>query len=384
MASCDIPADAPLVRGLLDSVDCNVGEVVAGGYAALSAPGSEASLLLTSAMVIFVALFGYRLLLGRTLSLGDAASAAIKVGVVLLLATNWAAYQALVFDTLYDGPEALAATLLGSATNAGSAFAGNPIDGLQRAFDALQEGVAFYGGRAGAASPFIGGVAFGAASLNGASLLLLLSTAGLLVASKIVLGFLLALAPIIAALILFDATRGMATGWLRAMVTLALVPLAVILALSLELALLEPVLADLAAMRAAGDYRVAPVMQAGMIVMVFTGVILAACWAGAMIARGIRLPGPRPAEALTPQVATAPSAAPVVIGRSARIAAAAAGSLRRETRTDATFDVRRTQMATGAARGGDARTSGGAAPLGTSFRRPVRTRGSAASARRDG
>ena len=58
-----------LVTGLLADTDCQAFGLVERGYAALSAPGSEASTMITALMVIAVALFGYQLMLGRGLSL---------------------------------------------------------------------------------------------------------------------------------------------------------------------------------------------------------------------------------------------------------------------------------------------------------------------------
>jgi type IV secretion system protein VirB6 len=64
---------------------------------------------------------------------------------------------------------------------------------------------------------------------------MLLSTLGVVLASKVVLAVLLALAPLIAGLMLFEATQGVVEGWIKAMVALAVAPMVATLALSLEL-----------------------------------------------------------------------------------------------------------------------------------------------------
>ena len=83
---------------------------------------------------------------------------------------------------------------------------------------------------------------------------LILSTLGVLLGSKVVLAILLALAPLIVGLALFEATRGLVEGWLKAMIALALAPLIATLTLSLELAMLAPSLRALAEARAAQQF----------------------------------------------------------------------------------------------------------------------------------
>ncbi len=57
---------------LLADADCQAFGLVERGYAALAEPGGTVSLALTGLLVIAVAFFGYRLLLGRGLLLSDA------------------------------------------------------------------------------------------------------------------------------------------------------------------------------------------------------------------------------------------------------------------------------------------------------------------------
>ncbi len=377
---CDI-IDQPLVRGLLTSVDCNVGDIVQTGYAVLSDPSGVTSLALTGALTLFVALFGWRLMLGQSsMTVGDAAGAAIKIGIVLLLAGSWATYQTVVYNSLYTGPAELAAVLVQSGNN--------PFDGLQSAVDQMQTTADFYAARSGTASPLVGGIAYGAMLLNGSAMLLLLSTIGLLIASKIVLALLLAIAPAIAALLLFDATRGMVEGWLRAMVTLALTPLSVILLLTMELVLLEPALSAMAANRVASRFDVGPMTSIALTVAVFALVLLAAVIAAAMIARGIRLPGRSRIAAVQPTAAQATGdlggallAAP---SRASRVAAAADAAARRDPRTTGAVTMRADRRAdpiSGAPRA--VSPFGDASPLGQTYARAAAPRRSAARSRRD-
>jgi type IV secretion system protein VirB6 len=124
-----------------------------------------------------------------------------------------------------------------------------------------------------------------------ASFVLTLSTVGLLVVARLVLAILLAIAPLMAGFLLFDATRGIAEGWLRAMVAAALVPLFVLTLATIETAILLPLIARLLSEQAAGLYLAASVTPIGLVALIFAAAMLAGAVAGSRIAAGIRLSG---------------------------------------------------------------------------------------------
>jgi type IV secretion system protein VirB6 len=389
-ALCTVPEEGGFVAGLLGAVDCNVASLVEGSYARMADPAGPVSMVLTALLTLYVAFIGYRMLLGKGgLDLGSTAAAGLKIGIVLTLATSWAAYHTVIYETLYKGPQQLGTAILASQPS-DSAFRGDPVAGLQLAVDELQAGAEAMTAASGALSPFLGGKAFAAMVLNMSAFLLLLSAVGTLLAAKIVLALLLALGPAVAGLLLFDATRGMVEGWLRAMVACAIAPLAVTVLLAAELAMLEPGLIALARMREMNEYETGPATMLALLIAAFTFVYLAALIAGGMIARGIRLPGaasaavPRTASSAAPAAALQPLLATAAQPRTARIVAAAEASTRRDARAAASGLAadRRTSITTTAERGATA-SSAAHAPLGHSFRRPVRPRRSAVSQRRD-
>ncbi len=128
------PGD-PLVRGLLGVVDCNVQELIASGYGALFDPRGAVAAVLTVMLTLYVAVVGYRLILGRSpLNVTDLTLTVVKLGVVLALTTQWGVYQHVVYHLLFYGPQQLADLVLHSFSAPGSAYGGDVFDGLQRAF----------------------------------------------------------------------------------------------------------------------------------------------------------------------------------------------------------------------------------------------------------
>lgn len=281
---CAPPAVDRFATRLLAETDCQAMGIVERGYAALAQPGGSVAAALTGLMVIAVAFFGYRLLLGRGLALTDAVSLTVKLGVVLMLATSWASWQALAFDGVARAPTQIASDML---VGIGSP---PPIESLEDALDNLTAATAGYRSRAGIASPLVGGPAAAGAVLNISAILITLSTIGILIAAKVVLAILLAIAPAMAGFILFDATRGVALGWLTAIVAMAISPAFALLVAAIEFAILKPMIARLMAEQAAGSFENAAVMPIGLVTIVFLIALLFALRSGAQIARGLMRP----------------------------------------------------------------------------------------------
>ena len=282
---CAAPEGPGLAARLLADTDCQSFGLVERGYAALSQPGGPVAATLTGLLVLAVAFFGYRLILGRGLLLVDAVGLALKIGVVLLLATSWEAWQAVAYDTFARTPVRLAGEMLTGLN------AMDPIASLQAALDGLEDASVGYRTRAGIASPLVGGPAAAAMTLNLSGYFLTLSILGLLVVARILLALLLAITPVMAGFILFDATRGMASRWLAAMAAAAFVPMFVLVLAAVELSILNPMITRLLAEQAAERFENEAVTPIGLVAVIFALSMLAAVWAGSKIASGIRLPG---------------------------------------------------------------------------------------------
>ncbi|MBI1682313.1 type IV secretion system protein [Caulobacter hibisci] len=391
-------ADAPLVQGLIGSVDCQVHGLAQAGYAALAAPGSPVSTLLTVLMTVYVAFMGYRLVLGRgSLRIGDATIAVVKMAPVVALATNWALLETLAYDALFKAPAELGGLLLGKL--GGEAGKADPYLRLQDAYDALQTAAQHFASRAGGRdSALQGGPGFAAFAANIGGLTMLLTSLGAVLACKVVLSVLLALAPLVAGLLLFETTRGLVEGWIKAMVALALLPMIATIGLALELAMMTPSLKALAALKTAQQFApldIAPAVTVLVLSLVFAVVLTAAAIAVSVMAAGLKLPREQRAGQGAASSADAGQAATQVepLSRAAHVAAAAAAMTRREDQAAAaaattTIGPRRLVVVSDRSAATPSTTSApstatAAAPLGASYRRPASPRRSAAGARRD-
>lgn len=335
--ACPAPEpDAPLVQSLLFTVDCNVQGLVRDGYATIFAPSSAFSSVLTALLTVYVALIGFQLLLGRSqLSISSVAMTVVKLGAVLALATQWGTYQSVVYNFLFDGPEQLARAVLRGFESGQDTGDLDVFQRLQLTFEALTRYADVYAKRAPATvSPFLGGAGFGALALNASSALLLFSSLGVLLAAKVVLGLLLAVGPVFIAMLLFDSTRGLFEGWLRASLAFAFAPLASTLLLGVSLTMLQPAIVQLGEVINETPPVMGPVYNVLTLVLVFVGVSAGALIAGAVIFGGFKLPKGRSADAATP--APAPAAAREAEAasqpRAVQIANAAAALDRREQR----------------------------------------------------
>src|ERR1700712_2810915 len=112
MAYC--PAFDPLgpyVSQVVGFVDCHSLALSAAGYHALG-PSTGFGIAFSGLLTIYVALIGYRLLFGGQMTVRDGIGAALRLGFVLALATQWSAYQPLVYDVITAGPADLAGRVL--------------------------------------------------------------------------------------------------------------------------------------------------------------------------------------------------------------------------------------------------------------------------------
>lgn len=243
-----ITGDAFVTR-VLTHIDCQAQLLGSYGYQALGQPGSPASTLMTGLLTLFVALWGIRLLLGPGPNARDVVIDVLKVGIVLTLAFSWPAFRTLIHDVVMTGPAELAASM--STPGLASSAAGF-VERLQAVDDGLVSLTELGTGRR--SGEFLDGSAVGGtfdgtaledrSALGWARLVFLSGLIGSLVLLRVLAGLLLALAPLAAGMLLFEATRGLFAGWLRGLLMMLLGSVAITFVLAIELAMLEPLIAD--------------------------------------------------------------------------------------------------------------------------------------------
>lgn len=420
-----IASDTAFLQSAVTVVDCHARTIGEYGYQALASPGSAVGLALAGVLTLFVALFGYRAMLGRLPDAGQAVTALVKLGFVLTLATSWPVFRTLVYNLAIDAPAGLAADIGGSASLPGA------IGGQTARLQAVDNGLvllqqlgtgAEIGPGVGAPRPNqqltpaqqqeqyrqsddanatrAGDPARDGAMLSQARTLYLAQVIGSVAIVRLIAGILLALGPLFALFLLFEHSRGLFAGWVRGLFGTALGALTTAIILSVELAMLEPWLVRVLAYRRAGYATPEAAPELLVMTLAFAVVLLAALAAAAGVAHGLHLPaawverGERWLGTIGEQM-LAPERAPATQrayaeerSRALAIADAVAATQRREQAmagarsidlADGTVSPRRTQA-------GHAASAGATAPvaLGHSYRRRTTGRVSARAAQRDG
>ncbi len=293
MAICPQAGDAGMVANVLDTVDCHIRILVHDSYRELVGPNTWFAAAFTALLTIYVAIIGYQLMTGRGgLRVADLPSGALKIGLIFAFLTSWAAYQTLVFDFLFDGPAEIVSALVEPLT--GSSFNGDVLGSVQLAFEDMTGAASIYGEMASPTANLLqGGPMLASGILWMAAMMMVLVTLGLVIAGKIVLAFLLAIGPIFIGMFLFDATRGLFHGWLRATVTFALTPLAVQVLGVAMLLMLAPFLDVLVENASQQVFDMGPIMTISLIVTVFAIVMVLGLRAVAVIGQGWNSGGKR-------------------------------------------------------------------------------------------
>lgn len=301
MACAGPNPDLGVALRMADYVDCQARAIGENGYQALVG-GPIVAGLLSGLVTVFVALIGYRLILGSIPTVRDGVTWAVRLGVVLALTTGWPAYRTLIYRVAVDAPIQLAATILPAAGLSGENLNGR----VQQAYDTLRLGtvtdtisseatqpLGVPGQPSAAPTPSAQAQAtqVGQAPLPQTASVLVLSTAGISAALRVATGFLLAVGPLAVMSLLFDATLGLFSGWMRALGGIALGTLAATLVTAIDLVMVESELARLQAYSASGVVTSIDPQAVTTIVLAFALVMLVAVFAAVRMAGAFRLPG---------------------------------------------------------------------------------------------
>ena len=233
----------------LRGVDCAANAMAEAAFNNLFAEGGFLGPTLTIVLTIFVALFGYALITGRTrIGVASLTPKMVTLIFVVTFATSWFVFQQVFWNLAVLAPDFIATQLMQSDGSATIIFA-DKLDAVMLALMEASGGDAMDANTSVFSPPGL---------LWSGGTMLLLGTVGVLATSKIALAILMGLGPIFILAALFDSTRGLFTGWLKAVVFMALTPLFAVLGGSLMLELAVPVLSSLAA--TPGEIDVRPAM----------------------------------------------------------------------------------------------------------------------------
>jgi type IV secretion system protein VirB6 len=389
------PAE-PIAERLANYLDCHAEALGQSGFAHLSGDwlGQAA---LSGALTIYIALIGYRLLLGHGFGPRAAVLSAVRVGAVLAFATSWPAYDAVAYRLVTDGPAELATQVLPTGLGPVSLLdAARRVDfdlaTLQGAMP-QNAGTEFSNVAARANAEVSSGAQASqnrvAPILDFPGAVLLTSTIGALAALRIAAGALLGFGPVFIIMALFDSTLGVFEGWVRGLLAVFLGSAGAVVVTTLELNFIE---SDLVASMSAGpgvNNTSSLLATAVMFSTVMLTVLVLAVAAG----RSFRLPRRGPfAPIQTNAIAT-------VRGRASQLRATPAGHepiSRAQGVADAVLRLSRREAALGASGGmghrsplpivgstsQDLRTT--ASPSGQASRRRSASSSLASSRRRDG
>jgi len=286
-----VPASAGFISSMTGYIDCQAEVLGSGAWSALATPGSTLTILLTGFLTIFIALIGYNLLLGHSMSVRSGTLAFVKIGAIFALATSWPAYRTLVYDLVTDGPSQLVGEIGPQAGVVGSD--GTLTQRLDLADQALAELAILGPGNPPPGTnaqippaPFGG---FDTFALGGSRIMFELTALAGLGIVRIITGLMLVLGPFFIAFLMFDNTRSLFEGWVRVLGGAALAAIGVSIALGLELALVEPWLSDVLARRMAGEALPTVSTELFVIVCLFAMIVAAALYACARLTRAFRL-----------------------------------------------------------------------------------------------
>jgi type IV secretion system protein VirB6 len=290
----------PTLERLANYLDCHAQTLGQTGFASFSqwmAP------LLGGCLVIYVALIGYRLLLGRPYGPREALLSVIRAAVVIAFVTGWPAYEAVAYRVVIDGPAEVAAQLSPGTVAASLPQAARRLDAD---FQALRDrSAANLAQPAPLSSNTSGQAAQSAAAPSTPSpptsrdparglggQLVVLFTVGGLAAAQVSAGLLLGLGPLFVVLALFDVALGVFEGWVRGLAAVFVGSVGATVVTALELDFIETQLLQPGPVFDTPDTAGEPALI--LTALLFGAAMVAVAGLAIVVGRAFRLPLFRP------------------------------------------------------------------------------------------
>ncbi len=244
MSTCpSVPGDAGVVERLAGYVECQSQQIDLAAFHGGLWHGLPVALI-SVLMVLYVAGFGYRLILHHHLDTASLVYGMLRLGAVIAVTTTFSAYSTLVYTVSTESPLELATMALAPAglrapslTGASHAAAGY-LETLAGPAQAAPTPTPPPSGVNPNAGPPVSAAAPATASpgRDTGSAVFLLSCVGFGLAARLAQAIVLAVGPVFIAAALFDVSSGLFFGWLRALVALFLAQTGYAVSMALELA----------------------------------------------------------------------------------------------------------------------------------------------------
>jgi type IV secretion system protein VirB6 len=303
--ACSAPsAVAPIVTSLADYLTCHASALGQNTFEGVG-HGVFLTAMLTSCLIIYVALIGYRLMFGHPYTFRDAVVACVRVGLIVTFCTNWPSYEAVFYRTVVEGPQEIAGQMLqssglpllnetdiagriqqdyGAVQTAANNRSETPPTSQFASISPQAPGVATTppanvaqgtNGANGAPPPI---AALTTPEVSTAGLVFLISTVGSLLAVRLAAALLMAIGPLIIVLALFDSLVGLLENWVAALAGTMLATAGIVIVTTLELGFIEARLSDI------GDNGVPGLTDQGLLL---TAALFSLCIVGVVMVAGL-------------------------------------------------------------------------------------------------
>lgn len=294
ISACALPdGDLGVALRLSSYLDCQSRVLGENGFQAFASSPISAAML-SGLATIFVALIGYRMLLGAQPTVRDGVAWSARLGIVIALLSSWPAFNALVYRVAIEGPREVAGVIL-PASGLATSVSDRQIQSI---YDLLREGSPTppqneTPNAAAAAASTQGQPAAEAQktpSLQADGMiasLLVISTIGLSSGLKLTTAFLLAIAPVATLGLLFRATVGLFDGWLRALAGAVLAALAARVTGAIEMVAIRSEIPNIQALLDGAPSPVFDPQTLPTIILFFTLVAAVMTWAAFRMASAI-------------------------------------------------------------------------------------------------
>ncbi len=279
------------VSGALQAMDCHITQAVQTGYDRLFGAGGVFGHALQAALIIYIALIAYGFLTGRTqLTITMMSPRIVTMVLVLTFVTAWPAYHAVFYGLLMNGPDEVAAALLGQKGSAVMNFA-QGLDGLFVKFadiamvlDGHTPGQVATA-NADAAAAMLGPKPMPVTLFWLSGLFMLVSTLGALILTRMVLYLLLIIGPLFIVLGLFPQTRGLFNGWIRTSLIFSMAPMLIVLGGTASLMLFVPLIESIGNDPQAAVKAVQPMVILFMGSLIYCAFLFTLMWVAASLVR---------------------------------------------------------------------------------------------------